>query len=301
MVSRAEMKKFSMQLFSIQKLQTLSLVRKHTLRIWEYRYGVFKPHRSSSNIRYYTINDLTYLLQLALLCRKGYRISVLSKMSSDALQQKISTLKDDDHRQQYAIHRLIECMYTADIETFEEVLDNAFLYWGAAVAIENVIMGFLERVEILSYNDSSCEVHFAVTAIRKKLIVGIEKENEPPAGAPKALLFLPKGEHFDLVLLYLTYVLKTMGIKVLYLGTNIAVENVKKMAIQKKPQLLLTYQVPGQRLEIGELSSFIETDLPHCHLFITDCEPSIKPTISNLNYIHYKSVNQLNMQAFITH
>ncbi|HQO87357.1 MAG TPA: MerR family transcriptional regulator, partial [Bacteroidia bacterium] len=45
-----------MNRFSIKDIEILTGIKPHTIRIWEQRYGIIKPQRTATNIRYYTEN-----------------------------------------------------------------------------------------------------------------------------------------------------------------------------------------------------------------------------------------------------
>ena len=55
--------------YAIKDLERLSGIKAHTLRIWEQRYGILKPERTDTNIRYYTAEDLKRILNISLLSR----------------------------------------------------------------------------------------------------------------------------------------------------------------------------------------------------------------------------------------
>ena len=44
--------------YSIKDLEKLCGIKAHTIRIWEQRYGLIKPKRTKTNIRYYMDADL---------------------------------------------------------------------------------------------------------------------------------------------------------------------------------------------------------------------------------------------------
>ena len=53
--------------YVIKDLERISGIKAHTLRIWEQRYGILKPERTDTNIRYYTSEDLKHILNVSLL------------------------------------------------------------------------------------------------------------------------------------------------------------------------------------------------------------------------------------------
>ncbi len=56
-----------------------------------------------------------------------------------------------------------------------------------------------------------------------------------------ALLFLPEGEHHELGLLFIHYLLKQHGANVLYLGTNVPLKDVECVAVMKDPDFLYAH------------------------------------------------------------
>ena len=67
--------------YSIKDLETLSGIKAHTLRIWEQRYQLLKPHRTDTNIRYYTNDDLRRILNVSLLNKNGRKISKIASLN----------------------------------------------------------------------------------------------------------------------------------------------------------------------------------------------------------------------------
>jgi DNA-binding transcriptional MerR regulator len=284
-----------MKTFSINTLQKLTGIRAHTLRIWEKRYNILISQRTSSNYRFFTVEDLRRLLNISQLIRNGYKISALAKMDADMMDRKIASLAGADVQRDHAVSVLIYCMFTRDIERFENTLEEQLNETDAGTLIDHVILPFLERVELFSYEDTSAEVHLVVTAIRKKLILGIEHTATAP-GANAALLFLPKNEHYDLMLLYMTYTMKKAGIRTLYLGTNISPDTLKSIIADKQPSSIYTYWSPDSRTSISDYAAVITKTLPHVPFKIvlsTNAE-SVRVETGNCEVVHY---SQLSLSA----
>ena len=66
--------------FSIRDLENLSGIKAHTIRIWEKRYGLLSPERTSTNIRTYSLASLQKLLNITLLYNSDYKISKIAKI-----------------------------------------------------------------------------------------------------------------------------------------------------------------------------------------------------------------------------
>ena len=78
-----------MNAFTIKDLENLSGIKAHTIRIWEQRYSFFAASTTTTNIRYYTNEELKIVLNIALLNKYGYKISHIDKMSSQEVRKKL--------------------------------------------------------------------------------------------------------------------------------------------------------------------------------------------------------------------
>ncbi|GAC1447958.1 MAG: MerR family transcriptional regulator [Chitinophagaceae bacterium] len=232
-----------MNAFTIKDLENLSGIKAHTIRIWEQRYAFIKPQRTQTNIRYYTNEELKKILNISLLNKYGYKISHINKMSAGEIYEKIVSLSNTQARHERIVNDMIQCMVDMNIEKFEEVLDSYIAIRGFDKAITQVIFPFLERIGILwlANHINPAQEHLVTNVIRQKLIAGIETVFTHISTDKLVLLFLPEGEHHELGLLYISYLLKTRGIKTLYLGANVPAADIEFVSKLKKPDYLYTH------------------------------------------------------------
>jgi DNA-binding transcriptional MerR regulator len=230
-------------MFTIKDLENLSGIKAHTIRVWEQRYTFLAPQRTETNIRYYSNDELQKLLNVALLNKYGYKISHIDKMSISEINEKIVSLSQVEAQQERVVNELIHCMANIKMEEFESILDNYIKTKGIEKAIVQILFPFLERIGILWLTDhiNPAQEHMVSNIIRQKLIVGIDSIKCNPQSAKSILLFLPEGEHHELGLLFVHYLLKCKGIKVLYLGTNIPLKDVACVTALKNPDFLYTH------------------------------------------------------------
>ncbi len=232
-----------MNKFTIKDLENLSGIKAHTIRIWEQRYSFLKPQRTSTNIRYYSNLELKMLLNISLLNKYGYKISHINRMSNDELREKTLTLSGAEAQQERLINELIQCMADVNIEQFEIVIDQHIHAKGIEKTITYIIFPFLERIGILWLTDhiNPAQEHLISNVIRQKLIVGIDGANAALSLKTKMLLFMPENEHHEVGLLFLHYLLKARGVKVIYLGANVPVKDLEYIIEQKKPDYIYTH------------------------------------------------------------
>jgi DNA-binding transcriptional MerR regulator len=261
-----------MNAFTIKDLENLSGIKAHTIRIWEQRYAFIKPQRTHTNIRYYTNEELKKILNISLLNKYGYKISHINRMSSLEIHEKIISLSNTQAQQERIVNDMIQCMVDMNIERFEEVLDNYIAIRGFDKAITQVIFPFLERIGILwlANHINPAQEHLVTNIIRQKLIAGIETVFTHIHTNKLVLLFLPEGEHHELGLLYICYLLKTRGIKTLYLGADVPAADIEFVSKLKKPDYLYTHLTSATgNFNFEKFLNQVQTRLEHFPLVIS--------------------------------
>lgn len=229
--------------FSIKDLEQLSGIKAHTIRIWEQRYSFLKPGRTQTNIRSYSGDELKMVLNVALLNKYGYRISMIDKMAPDEMSDKIMSLSNEQAAEEQRINALVASMLDMELNTFESLLDEYISQKGIEKAISNIIFPFLEKVGLMwlaSYVHPAQE-HLVTNIIRRKLIMGIETLPHPANATHSALLFLPTGEYHELGLLFMQYLLKSKGTHVWYLGSNTSAADIAFVIKKSPPAFLYTH------------------------------------------------------------
>ena len=277
-----------MNAFTIKDLENLSGIKAHTIRIWEQRYAFIKPQRTQTNIRYYTNEELKKILNISLLNKFGYKISHINKMSATEIQEKIIALSNSQAQQERIVNEMIQFMVDMNIDSFEEVLDNYIATRGFDKAITQIIFPFLERIGILWVTDhiNPAQEHLVTNIIRQKLIAGIEKVFTHISTDKLVLLFLPEGEHHELGLLYTCYLLKSRGIKTLYLGADVPMADLEFVSKFKKPDYLYTHITSAAgNFNFEKFLTQAQTRLAHFPLIIsghltTSYKKQLPPKIS---------------------
>lgn len=232
-----------MNKFTIKDLENLSGIKAHTIRIWEQRYTFLKPERTATNIRYYSNQELKTLLNISLLNKYGYKISHINRMKNEELREKILSLSGSQAQQERIVNDLIQHMIDLDMDAFEQVLDNFILSRGIEKAITYIIFPFMERIGILWLTDhiNPAQEHLITNIIRQKIIVGIENIVTPFELKSVILLFMPENEHHELGLLFMNYLLKSRGVKTIYLGANVPISDLEFVVDLKKPDYIYTH------------------------------------------------------------
>lgn len=231
-----------MNAFTIKDLENLSGIKAHTIRMWEQRYNFLKPQRSCTNIRYYSNDELKTILNIALLNKYGFKISHIDKMKPGEICEKILALRDVEAIQERIINELVREMVELQTEKFEVTINGYIKDNGIEKTVREIIFPFLEKIGILwqTGHIMPAQEHFVTNIIRQKLIVAIDSVPCNPRGKP-CILFLPEGEHHELGLLFLSYLVKSRGARIMYLGANVPARDVESIIQTMQPELAFVH------------------------------------------------------------
>ncbi|MBL7743177.1 MAG: MerR family transcriptional regulator [Chitinophagaceae bacterium] len=253
-----------MNAFTIKDLENISGIKAHTIRMWEQRYGFLKPQRTETNIRHYCNEELKTILNIALLNKNGYKISQIDKMCQDEICSKILGLQASEAIHERVVNELIKDMVDLKIQEFEQTLGHYINEHGLEDAVREIIFPFLEKIGILwqTGHIMPAQEHFVTSIIRQKLIVAIDQV-PVSRDSETCILFLPEGEHHELGLLFLHYLLKSQGKKVVYLGANVPTRDVHSIVDTLKPDMAfihLTGTCPN--FSFDKLLRFLQEKIP---------------------------------------
>ncbi len=235
--------------FSIKDVEAVSGIKSHTLRIWEQRYGIIKPKRTDSNIRYYDDDDLKQILNISILNRHGYKISEITKLTKAEITEAIlkisgrSTASYDNH-----VKGLLSSMLSFDEYAFHKILTTNIIQIGLEETLIKIVFPFLTELGILWQVGSihPSHEHFASNIIKQKLYVAIDGNvGRFSEHRRRFLLFLPESEQHSIGLLFANYVLRSRGHDVIYLGQEVPLEDLQRAFDQHNPDYILTMLTSG--------------------------------------------------------
>jgi len=218
-----------MAVYSIRDLEKLSGIKAHTIRIWEKRYKLIDPHRTNTNIRYYTDSDLKKILNVAVLNRQGIKISNIARLNDLELKEEIIRVTRTTQLNDTIVDSLIISMIDLDEYNLEAIIDKSIAKSGFKSTVIDVLYPFLEKVGILwqSGDVIPAQEHFVSNLIRQKIISHTgQLPNTFNPKSKKFLLLLPEGEWHEIALLFAQYLLKESKHEVIYLGQSVPYSDV---------------------------------------------------------------------------
>ncbi|HRH37990.1 MAG TPA: MerR family transcriptional regulator [Flavobacteriales bacterium] len=229
--------------YSIKDLERLSLVKAHTIRVWEKRYGLLAPERSDTNIRAYGDDDLRKLLNVSLLNNRGVKISRIAKLNDKQIQEKVLELEGSPDGPADMMENLILAMGEMDETRFERAMAVGIERLGFEQCVLQVLMPFLQRVGILWQAGAvrPGQEHFISNLIRQKVVAAIDAlQVSPRERARNVFLFLPEGEMHEIGLLFSHYLVRKAGHRSVYLGQSVPFVDLVAVAERHPPSMLIT-------------------------------------------------------------
>lgn len=214
--------------FSIRDLENLSGIKAHTIRIWEKRYGLLSPERTTTNIRLYSLESLQKLLNITLLYNNGYKISKIARIPEKDISLAVREIVAQNSVKNHAINAMKLAMMNFDQALFHNTYnslmgDKSFreIFW-------DVLMPFLEELGLLWQTNTigPAHEHFISNLIKQKICANIDRLQalEPTKKDKVFVLFLPENEIHEIGLLYLNYEIVLRGYKTIYLGATMPLD-----------------------------------------------------------------------------
>lgn len=259
--------------YSIKDLERLSNIKAHTLRIWEQRYGMLKPQRTDTNIRYYTDEELRYILNVSLLNQNGYKISKIASMSRDTIEREVKRITNSKSDHESQINALMIAMIDLNEISFNKIFNDAIVRLGFEDTFIKIIFPFMEKIGNLWITGSirPLHEHFISNLIRQKLIVNIDaypKMVKP--NAKKFLLFTPENEIHELALLFNHYLLKSRQHDVVYIGLNIPIHDLKSVFHHQQPDYLVScFTIFPKQDMIKKYINTLVSDFPNSKIILS--------------------------------
>lgn len=227
--------------YSIKDLEQLSGIKAHTIRAWEQRHKLITPKRTSTNIRFYSDDDLRVILNVSILLEHDWKIGQIAKLAPEEIAK--SALDADPYEGNYA-YELSELKLSTlnfDIERFETIMSTCIDKHGMHDTFQKVIGDYIQELGKLwlSGSVSISQEHFMSSMIRQKLYSALNELDAVDNGKTFAL-FLPANELHEIGLLYLAYVLKERGERVIYLGQSLPKEYLTDLLDNQKVDALIS-------------------------------------------------------------
>ena len=234
--------------YSIAKLEQLSGIQSHTIRMWEQRYNALKPVRTEGNTRLYDDADLKKLLNIVSLNQSGLKISKICSLSEADFESLLNKqLYVDETFSSYDCHitQLVKSGLNYDEYNFDKLLTSCIDKFGILECYRNIIYPLLVRLGLMWRKDDICpaQEHFLTNILRRKIFTSIDKLPLLNKEKETWLLFLPEDEDHDIGLLFAHYLLRSNHKNVIFLGSKVPLPSIERTLLENKIDNVLFFLI----------------------------------------------------------
>jgi len=237
-----------MDRYTITELEKLTGIRAGTIRIWERRYRIIKPHRTDTNRRWYDDDDLVRIINISILYRHGFKISKIAAMSGVEIAREVVLLTEETTDTDTQLDSLVVAMTDFNEQAINDILMRAIINSGFEETFERIVFPFQRRVGVM-WQTGSVDIggeHFMSNIFRKRLIVATD--SLPAVDIPdrkRVLLYLPESELHEMGLLFFAFIARKEGHETLYLGQSTPFNAMADVAARWNADILVTGSLTG--------------------------------------------------------
>ncbi len=227
--------------YKIKDIEILTGIKAHTIRIWEKRYRILIPERTETQIRTYSDQDLSSLLNISLLNKNGHKISHIAEWDKDKINRLVWDIKMS-RNVDFTEEKLILALLHTDEQLFSETLQVLIDDKGLTKTFSEDLMPFLERIGVmwLVNSISAAQEHFISNLIRQKIISEIDKQEIPADKSNPVMLYLPEHDWHEIGLLFYQYLLRSKGFHTVYLGQSLPYDSLLDCIERIQPKAIIS-------------------------------------------------------------
>lgn len=240
--------------YRIKRVAQLTGINPATLRAWERRYGLVAPGRTDSGYRLYSDEDVAMLARIKALVDDGLTIGEaigrVARVGDPAPAEAAGALVHE------ARFRLLEALVAYDrraaVDAYEAVaaLPPARRVQEVLIPVMHDVGDLWERGEA-----GVCEEHFASAFVREKLMGILASLDSGTARGPEAVCAGMPGERHEFGLLAAAVHLTVRGWRVVYLGLEVPLAEIRRVLHARRPALFCTSVV--NRVPAGEFRQMV--------------------------------------------
>ncbi len=253
----AELLTQSADLYPIRTVSAITGINPVTLRAWERRYGLVRPHRTETGHRVYSARDIDKINRAVLLINKGHSISLVARMlerpgeSGDA-----NDVPGGNVWERYR-DRMLTSICAFREEELDELLNESLALYSSIVVNRNLIVPVLTELgnRWQAGTGTVAEEHFFVFYLRNKLGARFHHHGHRNLGPLLVTACLP-GEAHETGLLLFSLAALDRGYRLVNLGSNMPLNELPLVAKRSGAHGL----VLSGRADPGK--QFFEDELP---------------------------------------
>jgi DNA-binding transcriptional MerR regulator len=233
-----------MNVHRIHRVAKLTGLSKDVIRVWERRYGLVKPSRSSNRYREYSDEEVALLRFVKAQMEQGATIGALATEGHDQLvaRMRIATpvSAEDQKPHERLLDDLIRSLDPLDKAGFERRLNGAVAVIPFEEAVQRILLPLQRRIgELWHQGRLNIGVEHYVTKIIQQKLFSVMNQLPVNESGPRILIACPEGETHEIGAQAVAYIAAIKGCHVYYLGPNLPSSDLMTFCETIKPDLVL--------------------------------------------------------------
>ena len=214
-------------MYTVGRAAELTGVPSTTLRKWEQRYGVVVPQRSAGNYRLYDDEAVRRLSVMRTLVDAGWSAHEAAEhVVHDVSAAAAEIARPEETCTDPRAHELVRCAVEFDVPALDWLLADAFTNGDYAGAVDGWLLPSMvtlgrawQRGEV-----SVAGEHFVSAAVHRRLAHAFQSFPVVSPAGPRVVSGLARGSRHELGVLAFSLVLRSRGVSVTYLGSDLPLE-----------------------------------------------------------------------------
>jgi len=228
----------------IHRVAKLTGLSKDVIRVWERRYGLVKPSRSSNRYREYSDEEVALLRFVKAQMEQGATIGSLAVEGHDSLVARMRIATPISAEEQKPHERLLDDLIGSldplDKAGFERRLNGAVAVIPFEEAVQRILLPLQRRIgELWHQGRLNTAVEHYVTKIVQQKLFSVMNQLPVNEFGPRVLIACPEGEAHEIGAQAVAYIAATKGCHVYYLGPNLPSSDLVTFCEKIKPNLVL--------------------------------------------------------------
>jgi DNA-binding transcriptional MerR regulator/methylmalonyl-CoA mutase cobalamin-binding subunit len=224
----------------------------HVIRVWEKRYKVVSPDRTTTNRRLYSDADIERLRLLQRATRAGHSISHVAQLPTESLTELVKTEEETaplptvarqakkERSAQSVLEDCLEAVKNLDSDALKVALTRAAIALSQPALMEQVIIPLMQRIGDL-WRDGSLRVaheHLA-SAVARTVLGSLGETLAVSKSGPRLIVTTPAGQLHEIGALIAAVTAASEGWRVIYLGPSLPAEEIAGAAEQSQAKAVL--------------------------------------------------------------
>jgi MerR family transcriptional regulator, light-induced transcriptional regulator len=232
-----------MKTFRINHVAKITGISKEVLRVWEKRYRLLSPERSTNRYRLYSEKDVELLLFLRKEMEQGQSIGELASLGIDGILTRIKQSKINKPislTRDQILWELERYLLEFDTTCFEKRLNDLRILMPFEEFFHKILVPLQIRVGELWTNDEidiSIE-HYVTAQAQQKISTAMSSITADNKG-PKVIIACPSWDLHEIGAQMLSYYCLVWKCRVIYLGANLPLESLINFSFINKPDIIL--------------------------------------------------------------